>query len=175
MFPHCLLLLTALPLDCYLTPTGLFCSPLSTASLRPSFVNWPSFFPWTFLSSSTSGKAGDFAVRLFEWVSRQSRQRDSLTGARTHTHTPTQHNEWPHSVTQVMDRKYMPFVFISPHVRFFMIFGDNVPLVKESCMPLSFMAWLSAVRSWPPVVGSLFGRGRNEWPLVVEGMNDQVD
>ena len=32
VFPHCLLLLTVLPLDCYLTPTGLFCSPLSTAS-----------------------------------------------------------------------------------------------------------------------------------------------
>ena len=34
VFPHCLFLLTVLTLDCYLTPSGLFCSPLSTASLR---------------------------------------------------------------------------------------------------------------------------------------------
>ena len=33
IFPHCLLLLTVLPLDCYLKPTVLLCSPLSTASL----------------------------------------------------------------------------------------------------------------------------------------------
>ena len=31
VFPHCLLPLTVLPLDCYLTPTSLFCSPLFTA------------------------------------------------------------------------------------------------------------------------------------------------
>ena len=31
VFPHCLLLLTVLPLDCHLTLPGLFCSPLSTA------------------------------------------------------------------------------------------------------------------------------------------------
>ena len=30
VFPHSLLQLTVLPLDCYLTLTGLFCSPLST-------------------------------------------------------------------------------------------------------------------------------------------------
>ena len=33
VFPHCLLLLTVLPLDCYLKPTVLLCSPLSTGSL----------------------------------------------------------------------------------------------------------------------------------------------
>ena len=27
VFPHCFLLLTVLPLDCYPTPTGLFCPP----------------------------------------------------------------------------------------------------------------------------------------------------
>ncbi len=36
------------------------------------------------------------------------------------------------------------------------------------------MAWLSAVRSWPPKVESLFGSERNEL-LAVEGMNDQCD
>ena len=34
VFPNCLLLLTVLPMDCYLTPTGFFCSPFSIASLR---------------------------------------------------------------------------------------------------------------------------------------------
>ena len=42
VFFHCLLLLTVLPLDCYLTPTGLFCPPLSTglslSSLGPFFL-----------------------------------------------------------------------------------------------------------------------------------------
>ena len=52
VFPHCLLLLTVLPLDCYLTPTGLFCPPLSTAL---------SVFSGTFLPSSTSGLARDLA------------------------------------------------------------------------------------------------------------------
>ena len=33
VFPHCLLLLTVLPLDCYLKPTVLLCFPLLTASL----------------------------------------------------------------------------------------------------------------------------------------------
>ena len=97
VFPHCLLLLTILPLDYYLKLTVLLCCPLSTASLRPPFVIWPSFFPGTFLSSSTSGLARDLTVRPFVWVSRQSRQRDSLTCARAHarihTHTHTQHNK----------------------------------------------------------------------------------
>ena len=56
VFPHCLHLLTVLPLDCYLTPTGLFCRSPS------SFVNWPSVFSGTFLSSSTSGLTGDLAL-----------------------------------------------------------------------------------------------------------------
>ena len=33
VFPHCILLLTILPLDCYLKPTVLLCSPMSTDSL----------------------------------------------------------------------------------------------------------------------------------------------
>ena len=37
-----------------------------------SFVNWPSVFFGTFLSSSTSSLAGDLIVRPFVWVSRQS-------------------------------------------------------------------------------------------------------
>ena len=53
VFPHCHLLLTILLLDCYLTPTGLFCSPLSTALC---------VFPGTFLSSSTSGLVGDLVL-----------------------------------------------------------------------------------------------------------------
>ena len=73
VFSHCLLLLTVLPLDCYLKPTVLLCSPLSTA------------LSGTFLLSSTSGLAGGLAVVLFVWVSRQSRQRYSLD-RRTHTH-----------------------------------------------------------------------------------------
>ena len=85
-FPHCILLLIVRPLDCYLKPTVLLCSPLSTDSLC-LLRDLPSL--------STSGLAGGLAVRPFAWVSRQSRQRDSLTGAHIHT----QHNEWPHSIT----------------------------------------------------------------------------
>ena len=35
VFPHCLLLLSVLSLNCNITPTGLFCCPLSTGSLCP--------------------------------------------------------------------------------------------------------------------------------------------
>ena len=97
VFPHCHLQLTILPLDCYITPTVLLCSLLLTASLRPPFVNSPSFFSGTFLSSSTSGLAGDLIIRPFVWVSRQSRQRDSLTSAHTPNTTNghiVSHSEW---------------------------------------------------------------------------------
>ena len=70
VFPHCLLLLTVLPLDCYLTLTGLFCSPLSTASLHPL---WDLPFLLHFRSRRRSHP------QSFVWVSHQSRQRDSLT------------------------------------------------------------------------------------------------
>ena len=67
VFSPCLLLLTVLPLDCYLMPTGLFCPPLSTAL---------SIFSGTFLPFSTSDLVGDLELRPFVWVSRQNRQRD---------------------------------------------------------------------------------------------------
>ena len=50
VFPHCLLLRTVRSLDCYLTPTGLFCCPLSIASpllsslTRPSLLSDLPFF-----------------------------------------------------------------------------------------------------------------------------------
>ena len=51
--------------------------------LSPSFfTNRPSVLSGTFLSSSTSGFAGDLVLKAFVWVSRQNKQRD-----RTHTHT----------------------------------------------------------------------------------------
>ena len=92
-FPHCLLLLTLLPLDCYLTPTGLFCSPFSTASLRlPSSTDpvsslvpsspRPRPVSWEISSSSP----------LFGFRAKTKRSSDRPT----HTH-PTQ---WPHRVTQ---------------------------------------------------------------------------
>ena len=69
----CVLLWTAI--SSRLFPSALLCQlPLSV-------------FSGTFLPSSTSGLAGDLALRPFVWVSLQSRQRDSLTGAQ---HTPTQ-------------------------------------------------------------------------------------
>ena len=61
-------------LDCYLKLTVLFFLALSTAF---------SVFSRTFLPSSTSGLAGDLALRPFVWVSRQNRQRDRLSGANT--------------------------------------------------------------------------------------------
>ena len=73
VFPHCLLLLTVLPLDCYLTPIGLFCSPLSTA-LSGFFCQLPSVFSRTFLSSSTSSLAGDLEFKPFVWVSRLNKE-----------------------------------------------------------------------------------------------------
>ena len=61
-------------LDSYLKPAGLFCPAFSTAL---------SVFSGTFLPSSTSCLAGDLALSLFLWVSRQNRQRDCLSGANT--------------------------------------------------------------------------------------------
>ena len=95
VFLHCLLLLTVLPLDCYLKPTVLLCSPLSTDSLRLPLSTQPLCLPWDLLSLLHFQSRGRSRPQSFVWVSRQSRQRDSLTGAHTHT----QHNEWPHSVT----------------------------------------------------------------------------
>ena len=76
-------------LDSYLKPTVLFCPPLSTdpsLSISLSLSLSLYVFPRTFLLSSTSDFAGDLALRPFLWVSRQSRQRDSLTSA----HSPIQ-------------------------------------------------------------------------------------
>ena len=59
-------------LDCYLMPTVIFCSLLLTpSSLVPSFPR-------------PSGLVGDLVCWPFVWVSRQNRQRDSVTG--THIH-----------------------------------------------------------------------------------------
>ena len=70
------LLLTILPQDCYHSPIGLFCSPLSTAlSIFSSFLPPLPVSRW------------DLVLSPLCRVSRQSRQRDSLTGAHTH---PTQ-------------------------------------------------------------------------------------
>ena len=69
---HSLLLLTVLPLDCYLAPTGLFYPPLSTDCLLwdlPSLLH--------FRSRRRSHP------QSFVWVSRQNRQRDRLSGANT--------------------------------------------------------------------------------------------
>ena len=83
VFPHSLLLLTVLPLDCYLTPTGLFCPPLSSTFSGFS-CQLTSLFSLTSLSSSTSNLAGDLKLKPFVWVSRQNRHRDRLPGAHTH-------------------------------------------------------------------------------------------
>ena len=53
VFSLCLLLLTVLPLDCYLKPTVLLCAALSIAL---------SVFSGTFLASSISGLAGDLEL-----------------------------------------------------------------------------------------------------------------
>ena len=87
VFPYCLLLWTVLPLDCYRTPTSLFCSPLSTAFSLGSFVNWPFLFSRTSLSSSTSGLAGDLELKPFFWISCQNTKRSSAR--RTHPHSAT--------------------------------------------------------------------------------------
>ena len=58
VFSHCLLRLTVLPLDSYLTPTGLFCRPLSTV-LSGYLCQLPPLFSRTFLSTSTSGLVRD--------------------------------------------------------------------------------------------------------------------
>ena len=80
VFFHSLLLPTVLPLDCYLTPTGHFCSTLSTASL------------WVPLLTDLLSFLGPSSPRPFP-VSReissssplfQNRQRDHLPGAHTH-------------------------------------------------------------------------------------------
>ena len=84
VFPHCLLLLTVPPLDCYLTLTGLFCSPLSTASLylpsstASSLV--PSSPPPLSVLWEISGSSPLFG---FHTKTKRSSNR--------HTHTHTQH------------------------------------------------------------------------------------
>ena len=53
VFPYCLLLLTVLPLDCYLKPTVLLCSPLSTALsvFSGTFLRPPTSVLWEISSS----------------------------------------------------------------------------------------------------------------------------
>ena len=69
VFLHCLLLQTVLPLDCYPGPTGLFCSPLSTASPRLPLSTDSLCIPWDLPSFL------DFLSRpqSFLWISRKSR------------------------------------------------------------------------------------------------------
>ena len=90
VFPHCLLLLIALPLDCYLTPTGLFYSPLSTASLRLPFSTdplsslGPSFPPPLPVSREIS-----HSVLCVGFAPKQTKRfSDRRTHTHTHTHTP---------------------------------------------------------------------------------------
>ena len=92
VFPHCLLLLTVLPLHCYLMPTGHFCSLLSTVSLRLplSTVSVSSLVP-----SSPRRLPVSREISTFVLISRQNKE--IVWPARTHTH-PTQ---WSHSVTRV--------------------------------------------------------------------------
>ena len=67
--------------------TDLFCRLVSAAPFcwLCASLDWPLLptVSGTFLPSS-SGLVGDLARKPFVWVSRQNRQRDSLTG--THTH-----------------------------------------------------------------------------------------
>ena len=85
IFPHCLLL-TVLPHDCYLTPTGLF-SVVDCIS-PSSFVNWPSVFSGTFLSSSTSGLVGDFEFSPLSGF-RAKADKEILWQTRAHTPNTT--------------------------------------------------------------------------------------
>ena len=96
VFPHCLLLQTVLPLDCYFTLTGLFCSPLSIASLRLPLSTHPlsslgPSFPRPLPVSREVLPLGP----LCEF--RAKAAKEILWPAHTHT----KHNEWPHSVTQI--------------------------------------------------------------------------
>ena len=73
-FSHWLLLLTVLPLHCYLKPTSLFFHALSTGSLC-LLTDLPSLFYFQTRRRSRP--------RSFEWLSRQNRQRDRLSGTNT--------------------------------------------------------------------------------------------
>ena len=87
VFPHCLLLLTLLPLDCYLTPTGLFCSPLSTALLG-------------FLCQLTSVFLPDLPFLLHVRSRRRSRAQALCLGfAPKQTKRSSARRTHPHSVT----------------------------------------------------------------------------
>ena len=87
--------------DCVLLWTAissrLFSSALllSTLSLSLSLSIYLSIYLlWDLPSPSTSGLAGDLALRLFVRVSRQNRQRDSLSGTNTNRNEcqPSRHN-----------------------------------------------------------------------------------
>ena len=80
--PRYLLLLTVLPLDSYLTPTGLFSCPLLTAltgflfrlTLYGFLCQLAPVFSLTFLSSSTSGLVRDLEFKPFEFRAKTEKE-----------------------------------------------------------------------------------------------------
>ena len=98
-------------LDSYLKSTGLFCPTLSTDSL--CLVS-------DIIISSTSGLAGDLILRPFVWVSRQNRQRDRLSGAKTNV------NE----LLRIVSRH----VFTNPAIWAFYLFVPNTIVKIFTCL-----------------------------------------
>ena len=102
VFPHCLLLLAVLPLDCYLKPTVLLCSLLSTGSLCLPLSTDP-------LSSLEPSFPRPLPV---SW---EVSPLDLLCGFRAKAdkeilwpeHTHTQHNEWPQCHTECKQMTYV--------------------------------------------------------------------
>ena len=81
------------PLDCYLTPTVLLCSPLSTALTVFPGTFLPSFLP-SFLPQLPSRGRSRVQGLCLGFAPKQTKR---FSDRRAQTHT--QSNEWPHSVT----------------------------------------------------------------------------
>ena len=107
IFPHCLILLTVLPLD----SSALRCRRLSLGS----FVNSPSLFSRTSLPSSNSGFAGDLELKPFVWVSRQNRQRNRLPSAHTHivSHLINRDRHWHATSKGIESNDRLSFIWKS--------------------------------------------------------------
>ena len=116
----------------------LFQLPLSVFLRQLTLcLPWDLPLHFNFLSRGRSRAQG------FVWVSRQSRQSDSLTGAHTHT----QLNEWPHSVTLIFFSLYREIWigmcdFLS--LRVFGLLSSSLLLFPQrSICPPAFFRYLS--------------------------------
>ena len=87
VYAHCLLLLTVLLLDCHLTPTGLFCPPLSTG--RSGFFCQLIFCPFWDLPLLVHFRSRGRSWTQALCLGFASKQTKRSSARRTHLHSVT--------------------------------------------------------------------------------------